>query len=187
MDRHIIWSAWEGPGLEHLHLTQQEATVTADSLIICVIDERPIRLRYTITCDDRWRMRSVDLVSLEDEQQAIRLRTDGEGQWTNAAGQLVPDLDGCREVDISLTPFTNTLPIRRLVLAPGQTQDVPAAYIDVARFTVQRVPQRYTRLQTSGQVYLYEGLLWDFRAELPVDADGLVLDYPGLFRRVWAG
>jgi hypothetical protein len=24
-------------------------------------------------------------------------------------------------------------------------------------------------------------------AELPVDAEGLVIDYPGLFRRAWTG
>jgi hypothetical protein len=187
MDRHVMWSAWEGPGIEHLHLTQQAGTVTADSLIICVVNNRPIRVRYTIACDDQWRMRSVDLVSLENEQQAIRLRTDGEGRWTDATGEPLPDLNGCREVDISVTPFTNTLPIRRLALAPGQAQDVPAAYIEVPQFTVRPVPQRYTRLQTDEQVYLYEGLLWNFRAQLPVDSDGLVLDYPSLFRRVRDG
>jgi hypothetical protein len=29
------------------------------------------------------------------------------------------------------------------------------------------------------------GLESGFRAELPVDRDGLVIDYPGLFKRVW--
>jgi len=73
-------------------------------------------------------------------------------------------------------------------LPPGAAADVPAAYIDIADFTVTQVPQRYTRLQAHADEtrYLYHGLLWNFRAELPVDDDGLVTDYPGLFRRVWA-
>ena len=47
--------------------------------------------------------------------------------------------------------------------------------------------QRYTRLeQNSGDtLYKYESLDGGFTANLPVDADGLVLDYPGLFRRVF--
>ena len=32
--------------------------------------------------------------------------------------------------------------------------------------------------------YSYEGLFRGYVGELPVDADGLVLDYPGTFRRV---
>ena len=45
--------------------------------------------------------------------------------------------------------------------------------------------QRYTRLRgdAQGSVYLYESLESDFRSELPVDGDGLFLEYPGYFRR----
>ena len=36
-----------------------------------------------------------------------------------------------------------------------------------------------------GGRYRYDGLFRDFTAELPVDEDGLVLDYAETFRRVW--
>jgi hypothetical protein len=134
-------------------------------------------------------MRAVDVVWLDAARPEIHLYTDGAGAWATAAGEPLPDLAGCLEVDISATPFTNTLPIRRLALQPGESREVPAAYIDVAEATVSRAPQRYTRLETGGDgaLYRYEGLLWDFRATLPVDRDGLVTDYPELFRRVWSG
>ncbi len=47
--------------------------------------------------------------------------------------------------------------------------------------------QRYTclELNADGGLYKYEGLESDFIAELPVDSDGLVIDYPGLFKRIW--
>jgi hypothetical protein len=35
-------------------------------------------------------------------------------------------------------------------------------------------------------VYRYESVGTDFRADLGVDGDGLVVDYPGLARRLWA-
>jgi len=184
-----MWTPWEGPGLEHLHLTQGSDGIVADGLIIGLRDGRPFRVRYTITCDERWRMRGADLLSLRADRREVRLRTDGSGRWTTAHGEALPDLAGCMEVDISATPFTNTLPIRRLALPSGAAADVPAAYIDVADFTVTPVPQRYTRLQTRADEtrYLYQGLRWNFRADVLVDDDGLVTEYPGLFRRVWAG
>ena len=48
-------------------------------------------------------------------------------------------------------------------------------------------PQRYTRLETGdgGGLYRFLSLDGGFTADLPVDLDGLVLDYPGLFRRVF--
>lgn len=183
-----MWVPWEGPGIEHLRLTMDGRRIVADAVVVGVAEGAPFRLRFTITCDGAWHMRAVDVVSLGDDRREIRLRTDGAGEWTTAAGAPRPDLAGCLEVDISATPFTNTLPIRRLALAPGVSRDVPAAYIDVSHFTVSLAPQRYTCLQADadGGLYLYEGLLWDFRATLPVDRDGLVTDYPGLFKRVWS-
>ncbi len=187
VDRQLMWTPWEGPGLEHLHLRQEAEGIVADGLIIGLQGERPFRVRYRVTCDEQGRMRGVDLVSLGADQRQLHLRIDGSGQWTTMHGEALPDLGGCAEVDISATPFTNTLPIRRLALPLGAAADVPVAYIDIADFTVTPVPQRYTRLraQEDETRYLYQGLLWNFRAELPVDDDGLVTDYPGLFRRVW--
>ena len=101
----------------------------------------------------------------------------------------MPLLDGCLDVDISATPFTNTLPIRRLALQPGSSVILSMAYIAIPQMNVEATQQRYTCLEvtSSGGRYLYEsladGVSW-FTAELPVDSDGLVLDYPGLFRRV---
>jgi hypothetical protein len=186
-ERHVLWTPWEGPGLEHLHLTIRADAIVADSVIVGLRETGPFRVRYTITCDAGWRMRSLDLASLHGDQQAVHLRTDGQGRWMTAQGAALPDLDGCLEVDISATPFTNTLPIRRLNLLPGATADVPAAYIDVSDFTVHAVPQRYTRCPAPADSrYLYEGLLWHFSAEIAVDEHGLVTEYPGLFKRAWA-
>ena len=95
----------------------------------------------------------------------------------------MPDLAGCIDVDIAATPFTNTLPIRRLNLAEGQARDIRLAYVPLPHLEVEPVAQRYTCLE-EGRRYLYEGLFRRFQGELHVDADGLVLDYPDTFKRV---
>jgi hypothetical protein len=120
----------------------------------------------------------------------IRLQVDEDGGWLDESGEPIPLLDGCTDVDISITPFTNTLAIRRLGLKPGQTCEILAAYFAIPEMDVRPAWQRYTCLEISpdGGAYRYEdkGQPQGFSANLPVDADGLVLDYPDLFRRVWS-
>ena len=88
-------------------------------------------------------------------------------------------------MDISETPFTNTLAIRRLGLAPGGSAEITVAYFDGADLQPWPEPQCYTRLETGdgGGTYRFVSLDGGYTANLPVDLDGLVLDYPGLFRR----
>lgn len=114
--------------------------------------------------------------------------SDGEGHWATADGRAVNYLEGCEYVDISATPFTNTLPIGRLGLAPGESADICVAYLDGADLQPWPEPQRYACLEKDDQGGLYRFLSLDggFTADLPVDADGLVVDYPGLFRRAFS-
>lgn len=189
MERNLLWSPLAEPGLEHLHLVEDDGQILADGVIIRVRADCPYRARYKIHCDVEWRVREVDVHLLDDALRDIRLRADGKGHWTDGSGNPVFALNGCFDVDISATPFTNTLAIRRLRLKPGETSELIAAYIEVPEMRVQPSQQRYTCLEVSsgGGLYRYEdeGLFRGFTADLPVDPDGLVLDYPNLFRRVW--
>ena len=188
MQRNVMWTPWIGPGLEHLHLVQSSEQIVADGLIIGVEEQTPFRVRYKIRCDSQWRLRTVDLSLLDDPPQTLHLSTDGAGAWTGGVGEVIAALNGCLDVDISSTPFTNTLPIRRLALKPGEAAALSMAYIAIPQMQVLTMEQRYTCLEiTPDQArYRYESLsngASSFTAELPVDSDGLVLDYPELFRR----
>lgn len=189
MERQILWSPWTGPGLEHLRLQQQEQAIIADGLILGVHEQRPFRLHYKIHCTMDWRLRSVYVSAFGDESQSLTLLTDGEGNWTTGGGEALPALQGCLDVDISRTPFTNTLPIRRLALQPATQATLTMAYIAAPQMQLEVTQQRYTCLEATptGGRYRFESLRHgevSFTAELPVDRDGLVMDYPGLFRRV---
>jgi len=178
-----------GPGLEHVYITQNTEQVVADGLILGVEEQKPFRVRYEIHCDQHWRVRTVLVSVLGHATQTLSLATDGKGRWTSETGVELTSLRGCMDVDISATPFTNTLPIRRLALHPGQSALLSMVYISIPQMQVAAVEQRYTCLERTaeGGRYRYESLEGDvsvFKAELPVDGDGLVGDYPGLFRRV---
>ncbi len=188
LDRTIFWAPWSGPGLEHLHLRATDGGYVANGVILGVADNRPFRLHYKVKCDSDWRTRKVALEAhgLDGETVCI-LRSDGRGRWKADSGDEVPQLAGCIDVDISVTPFTNTLPVRRLGLRPGQKADLNVVYIAAPALEIGPADQRYTCLQADGRSgkVTYEGPIGIFTADLPLDADGIVIDYPELFRRVY--
>ncbi len=110
------------------------------------------------------------------------MTADGRGGWFAADGRPTANLAGAIDLDLAVSPFTNTLPIRRCKLTPGRSIDIKAAYVGFPNPTISADPQRYTCLDA--RRYRYESLDSDFCREIEVDSDGLVLTYPGLFRRV---
>ena len=56
------------------------------------------------------------------------MTVDDERRWWSAGAELVA-FRGCDDVDLGITPVTNTLPIRRLHLAIGETRAVTAAWL----------------------------------------------------------
>jgi uncharacterized protein len=185
--REAMWTPWDGRGLEHLRFSIGESGIEADGVIVGEETGVTFRARYVIRCDPGWRIRELIIDPL-DGRVSLHLRSDGEGSWSDASGQSIPEQKGCVDVDLSVTPFTNTLPIRRLGLREEESSEIVVVYVDVPKMRLGTSRQRYTCLERNadGGLYRYEdeGLFRGFTADLPVDADGLVLDYPGIFRRM---
>ena len=118
----------------------------------------------------------------------LHIFSDGEGTWTNrVSGDPLPSLQGCVDVDIGITPATNTLPIKRLGLRKGQSRDTTVCYAPLpsqtgGEFLAQRAEQRYPCIEED-RSYLYQGIFRGFQAVLEIDEVGLVIDYPETFRR----
>lgn len=171
------WQDWAGSGLEHLVLTIGADGIAADSVVMA----DGFALHYQLFCDPEWCLRRLDMRVIGSGQRLL-LQADGLGHWSDAEGRSLPHLDGAIDVDLPATPFTNTLPIRRLGLSRGEAADIVTAYVELPGLAVIADPQRYTCLDDGH--YRYESLDSDFMREVAVDGDGLVLEYPGLFRRL---
>lgn len=172
------WSAWDGSGLEVVRLEVGAHGVRAAGEIAAEPGERPWA-QYAVACDASWR--TLDVRVLLMDGRSLVLGSDGAGTWTRD-GKPMPDLAGAVDVDLSGTPLTNTLPIRRLGLGLGDRARIGCAYVDLPSLAVRLDPQRYTRL--AGHRYHVESPASGFARDIDVDDDGLVVSYPGLFRRV---
>jgi hypothetical protein len=184
VDRTVIarWKDWSGEGLEHLILQERADGITVDSLVLTPPEDIVLAAQYRISCDPSWRVLRLE-VSLVGESPRVELSSNGAGRWADRAGTPLPDLDGAIDVDLSATPFTNTLPIRRLGLEAGQAETIRVVYVRFPELEIAINRQRYTCLEPRRR-YRYESVDSDFTREIEVDQDGLVVTYPGLFRRV---
>ncbi len=183
----VVWEAQQWPGMEYLRLEERASEIIADGTVIMVEDNLPLRIHYTVRCNPGW---SVRQVAVEVDGYAAprqRLTADGAGVWHKAPNTPLDHLAGCIDVDIAATPFTNTLPIRRLGLQPDESAEIEVAYITIPELSLSAARQRYTCLEMGqqGGRYRYESLDSGFTAELTVDANGLAIDYQELWKRRW--
>ena len=139
------------------------------------------RLGYAIHCDERWRTRAARIEGTASERPiCFVLAADGAGNWTRD-GVALPELAGALDVDLGFTPATNTLPIRRLSLAIGDTHPVLSAWLRFPELRLERLEQTYTR--EAERIYRYRAMVdrEPFSARLDTDAFGRVLRYEGLW------
>lgn len=173
-------------GFEVVFLAAADHGVTVEGQVTAVEEGVAWSVHYVIALDPAWRTRTARIRGLTPAgRYELRLEADGDGHW-RTDGTTAAHLDGCLDVDLEASSFTNAFPVRRLGLAVGADAQAPAAYVRAENPAVERLEQRYVRLEDDGtrQRYDYTSPAFGFRAVLAFDEAGLVLDYPGIATRV---
>ncbi|MDL5514883.1 putative glycolipid-binding domain-containing protein [Arenibacter sp. M-2] len=142
-----------------------------------------LNVNYLLEINEKWEIQSVNINLQSDSTFNIWLSKNKKNHWVNEKGEILKQLNNCTDIDISLTPFTNTLPINRLGLAVGESKEIEVVYFELPANKFSPVQQRYTNLGNG--IYKYESLVSGFTANLQVDKDGLVLNYPDIWHRVF--
>jgi uncharacterized protein len=170
---HTRWTTWDGKHTEHLTIRWENEAWTVTGRV-----ERE-QIEYVIRLSPLWQTRQF-LLFRDLPQPDLWLGTDGHGRWGEMNGAHRPELDGAHEIALAVTPFTHSLPIRRLPLHVGDAFELSVLAIDVETLAVVPTTVRYHRTAarewriTRGTETL----------ETTVDEFGLVTDVVGAFRRV---
>lgn len=168
------WRTWDDSHLETLTLRWENEGWTATGEV------GREAVTYVLRLSATWQIRQFLLFRDLDEPD-LWLGADGTGRWGEMNGAHRPDLGGCTDIDLMCTPFTNSLPIRRLGLDIGAAADVSSATVDVETLELVTTRQRYERLAL--RRFRYTNLDSGSSTDLDVDEYGLVHDYPDRFRR----
>jgi hypothetical protein len=154
-----------------------------DGRIETFLEGAPTKVTYWVSCGADWRTRMASVRLRHGNGSRVghqRLVAKPDGRW-HLRGKESPDLRGCTDVDLEWSPATNTIPIRRLALEDGDSEDIRVAWIRFPDLTVEPTRQRYTRVADRG--YRFEALDSGYSVDIVVDDLGLVVDYPGAWTR----
>jgi hypothetical protein len=198
-----FWARRDIDGTEHALVDTRTGLYARGTAL--AVDPVPYTCHYELQTDPGWVTTRFE-VSAEGAGWARTLRLElAAGRWravTSEQGDLDavlaaaghagaglpgtedPDLlYGAFDVDLTGSPMTNTLPIRRLNLLkaePGVAHRISVAWVQLPSLEVVQADQIYTR-QSEGVVRFANET---FSADLVVDDDGFVADYPGLARLI---
>jgi hypothetical protein len=116
MQKNILWTGIEYHSLENCILTITDEGSEINSSIIGAYTNELYRIEYRIRTNQYWETIFVEIKSqLYNTVEIIDFRKERQESWY-VNGQPDGKFNGCTDIDISLTPFTNTLPINRLKL-----------------------------------------------------------------------
>jgi hypothetical protein len=199
----LFWNRKDTSGTEHALVDARHGLYARGHQM--AVDPIAYTCRYEVQTDPTWATARLD-VSVEGAGWVRSVRLElAAGRWRVTAteqgdldaaltaagharaglpGMEDPDLlYGAFDVDLSGSPLTNTLPIRRLDLARaenGVAHRLSVAWVLLPSLEVVQADQIYTSLGPGKIRYAGE----TFSADLVIDDDGFVIDYPGLALRV---
>jgi hypothetical protein len=179
----ILWRRLDLPGHDAAVLVESADGAELRGMAVFLDQGGPTALHYRVCCSAGWQTSDAHIHGwLGTQPVELSIRRDAAGRWT-LNGAACPAVAGCVDLDLSFTPATNLLPLRRLDLGVGDTAGIRSAWLDWPAGILAPLVQRYTR--QSSAAYDYESDLPGterFAATLRVDPDGWVLDYPGLWQ-----
>jgi hypothetical protein len=167
------WATWDGEHGETLSLAWDNEAWTAVGSV-----ERE-NVQYVIRLSPWWQVRQFILFRDLSEPD-LWLGNDGRGRWGEINGAHRADLDGSHDISMGCTPFTHTLPIRRLPLDVGDRAHVSVLEVDVETLGIVPVAHVYERVDLL-RWHVTGGVT---RIELEVDEFGVAIDIAGRFRRI---
>jgi hypothetical protein len=181
----ITWKSEEYHSVERCVHRFESSQVKINGDIDGATADAAFTINYSVVADQNWQTLSFNVAGTCGIK---RLQWQGfvesSGLW-RINGEAREDLLGCIDIDLSLSPSTNSLPVNRLFRADTREALVKVVYVDVLNQEISAKFQRYRRL--SPRKFNYQNVPNDFEADITVDEDGFVISYPKLFERAGPG
>ena len=167
----MLWRRLDRPGHEAARLVFHAPFWQLTGTAVFAEGAVPCRLEYQVTCDPSWRTRHAQLTGWFGTRRIVcTISADAQQRW-RLDGRESNAVEGCLDLDLSFSPATNLLPVRRLALPVGQAAPVRAAWLRFPECRLEPLDQRYHRMDTERYRYESGAGAETFRAELICDFD----------------
>jgi uncharacterized protein len=196
--RAVAWAKDDPFGIEFAEIALARQHLSADGVAIGA-GPIPYRLDYILETAPGFVTSRLRVSSRgEGWGRTLDLRRSTAGVWgviANEEGDLdLPSaggdpltLTGSLDCDLGLSPVTNLMPVlRHDLLSGGGPVELTTVWVSVPDLSVRLDRQRYAFLRAGSdhRVIRYEATDGTFAADITLDTDGIVIDYPGIARRL---
>jgi uncharacterized protein len=198
----VSWLRYEDQGAEYAELSFGENRLSAVSM---AIGARPlpylaeleletvhdfITSRLAITTRGLGWKRNIELRRSEDGVWTAEVALEGEVDLEEPGGDM-SQFEGALDPDVELCPILNSLPtLRHRLLEGGMAPEMVMVWVALPSLALHRSVQRYSYLgkdSAGNHVVHFENPDpdgGDFAQDITFDADGIVLDYPMIAKRI---
>jgi hypothetical protein len=187
----FTWQAGDGRSLESARVLLGGGGLRAlGRSVRAAEDGAAFTASYRLVVGESGALQRLSVTSASSERErSLTLNRTEDGYWLldTGAGGARAEFDGAVDVDLQFSPLFNALPIRRLRLhREAAEQTVPMVFVSLPGLEVGLARQTYRTVSVldadeRSTVAFSSGAL---AADITVDADGMVLDYPGLAARI---
>jgi hypothetical protein len=181
----LTWRAQDGLRMESTRVSLAGNRIKAHGRILAAAHPKhpAFSASYDLVTDDAGATKRLSLnVTLAEHDRQLSIARDEEDMWLvqDSRGQSRGAYDGALDVDMVFSPFFNALPIRRLGLhTKSESATVPVVYVTLPDFAINSATISYSSgadgIKVSSPVA---------DTTMTVDADGFILEYPGLAERI---
>jgi hypothetical protein len=178
--REIVWAGLRTPSLDYCTVRNESTGWRFAGMLIVKPKANAFAARYEILVDKRFKIRTLIVEKTECGLQSRKKIESRRGAWF-IEGRKRSDLCECTDVDIEVSPVTNTISIRQTQLRVGQKVNLTVTWVRFPSLKVTPLRQSYERV--TPRKYLYRSAS-GFSAELEVDNFGLVTRYGDVWKEI---
>jgi hypothetical protein len=137
--RSMLWRALDRPGMEFCQLRWAHEGTWCRGTVLLMLRDAPAEVSYSLRWDADWMTQWVGAsITSGVDHRAVHLEVDQDRRWWVRSYHFTPPLNqpppveipalyDLIDIDLSVTPLTNTLSVRRLNLKVGESAEVTAA------------------------------------------------------------
>jgi hypothetical protein len=174
---HAFWRRLDQPGHDAARLARAGEGWLLEGYA-AFRENGPTGLRYAVSLASDFATTGASVVGHRNGRPIRHEFRRADGEW-RLDHEIVPGLRDLIHLDFGFTPATNLQQLLYADLMVGEDAEIPAAWFDVGKATLTRLPQHYRR--TAPDRYDYSSPTAGYEATLEMAASGFVRLYPGLW------
>jgi uncharacterized protein len=185
----LTWRAHDARRMESVRVQLSGKRLKANGRIVAAAAETnpAFAAYYDLQTDETGATKRLGMtVTLAERERQLAVARDEENMWlvTDHQGESRAGYDGALDVDLVFSPFFNALPIRRCgLMERADSITVPTIYVRLPEMSVTSAMVSYISPAPGSA----EGIKVHSpvsEVTLTVDADGFIVEYPGLAERI---